>query len=83
MQLILRLSLLAGLAACAPLPGSDPAQTLRGPDAAPPLLPLDQLVAEAGTPRIGPEVTGSVEARAAALRARAKALQATPLPSGG
>ena len=62
------------LAACAPFPELDAV----GPDrAAPPqLLPIDDLLAQAGavTPDPGP----ALAARAAGLKARAAAIAATP-----
>ena len=78
MRLIL-LPVLLGLSACAPFPEAQAPQRLASPAEAPALLPLDQLVAQAGEAQITPAITGSVEARAAALRARAATMQSEPL----
>lgn len=79
MRSLLLLPALLWLCACAPFPEVEVPQGLAVPAEAPPLLPLDRLVAEAGAAQISPATTGSVEARAAALRARAAALQANPV----
>ena len=68
---------LAALAGCADYPEVIAAQDV--PTAAgdpPPLRPLYDVLAEAGTATITPETTAQVEARAAALRARARAMAA-------
>ena len=66
--------LLLCLAACAPFPQID----AMGPDTPPPppLLPIDELIAQAGagTPDPGPMLA----ARAARLKARAAAIAAAP-----
>lgn len=66
------LMLLAALAGCSPYPEVIAAErTSTAPAAAPPLRPLDELLAQAGTATVTPEITASVTGRAAALRARA------------
>ncbi|MBL9062580.1 hypothetical protein [Tabrizicola sp.] len=71
---VLLLCGLAALAACAPFPELE----AMGPDAAAPpqLLPIDELLSQAGatTPDPGP----GLAARAARLKARAAAIAATP-----
>lgn len=64
------------LAACASFPELDAA----GPDRATPpqLLPIDQLLAQAGTGETDPGP--ALAARAAALKARAAAIQTAPAP---
>ena len=65
---------LAALAACAPFPALDAVSPDR---AAPPqLLPIDELLAQAGAPT--PDPGPGLAARAAALKARAAAIAATP-----
>ena len=68
--------LLLCLAACAPFPQID----AMGPGTAPPppLLPIDELIAQAGasTPDPGPVLA----ARAARLKARAAGLGSSPVP---
>ncbi len=67
-----RLALVLLLAACDAPPDVGPIAT-DGP--APQLAPLDQLNAQAGAARSGPETAQSLDARGAALRARAAALR--------
>lgn len=67
---------LGAVAGCAEFPDLDravPASELSGPY--PPLLPIDQLLAQTDDPQIGAEDTQALEARAAALRARANRLR--------
>lgn len=67
--------LLAGsLVACAPFPEIEP----MGPDTGPPprLLPIDDLLAQAG--EVAPDPGPALAARAALLKARAAAIAATP-----
>ena len=67
---------LAGLAACAPFPELDALGTDSGPP--PPLLPLDDLLAQAQDTTSDPGP--AVAARAARLKARAAAIGAAPAP---
>lgn len=62
------------LAACAPFPEVD----ALGPDPGPPpqLLPIDEVLAQAGPP--GTDPGPAVAARAAALKARAAGIGASP-----
>lgn len=70
------LLLAAALTACAPFPQLDALDSTMAPP--PPLLPIDELLAQAGAPANdpGPAVT----ARAARLKARAAAIP-TPIPA--
>ncbi|AGY32433.1 hypothetical protein GQF56_05090 [Rhodobacter sphaeroides] len=77
MRLALILAAMAALAGCTAFPEVE-ARTSRADEPAPPLLPLDELLARAGTPTVTPETQASLEARAAALRARAASLQSAP-----
>lgn len=79
MRILVPLVMLLGLGACAPFPEVKAPVDLPVPATPPELQPLDRLVAQAGAAQISPTATGSVEARAAALRARAAAMQATPV----
>jgi hypothetical protein len=65
---------LAVLAACAPFPELDALGPDTGP--APKLLPMDDLLAQAGTTTKDPGP--AVAARAAGLKARATAISAAP-----
>ena len=71
---LLAVFLLFSLAACGAFPRGDAA----GPGTAtpPPLLPIEELIAQAGTP--APDPGPALAARAARLRARAAAIAATP-----
>jgi hypothetical protein len=71
------LTSLTALAACAPFPEVD----ALGPDAGPPpaLLPIDDLLSQAGTP--APDPAPGLLGRAARLKARASAIKAA-LPPG-
>lgn len=64
------------LAACTPFPELDNSPT-RAPANAPwpPLVPLDPLMAQAGTPDRAEAAAETLEARGAALRARAAAIR--------
>lgn len=68
--------LLLCLAACAPFPQVD----ALGPETAapPPLLPIDELIAQAGA--TDPDPGPALAARAAALKARAAAIATPPAP---
>lgn len=66
--------LLLCLAACAPFPQSGAMG--HGTATPPPLLPIDELIAQAGTST--PDPGPALAARAARLRARAAAIAATP-----
>lgn len=68
------LLLACGVAACTQFPEIDAVETPGVENAPyPELLPLDTLL-ESGPPRATPEMRGDVEARAAALKARAAGL---------
>lgn len=75
MRLSASILVLVAFTACAPFPELDAV----GPDTAPPpqLLPMDEILAQAGatTPDPGPALT----ARAARLKARATRITPTPL----
>ncbi len=67
-------ALLAGLPACAPLPAGTAGSA--GPDAPPPaLLPLDDILAQAGSVGAAADPGEALAARAARLRARAALMQ--------
>lgn len=66
--------LLLCLAACGPFPQRDAAGL--GTGTPPPLLPIDELIAQAGAP--APDPGPALAARAARLKARAEAIAATP-----
>jgi hypothetical protein len=74
MRLTLPLLLAAILSGCAPFPEID----ALGPDTGPPpqLLPIDDLLAQAGDQTADPGP--ALAARAAALKARAAAISAAP-----
>ncbi len=74
MRLLAIVLAFAGLAACAPFPELDG----MGPEAATPpqLLPIDELVAQAGAASADPGP--ALASRAARLRARAAAISAAP-----
>lgn len=79
MRPALILATLAALAGCADYPGVIAAEQASGaPAEPPPLLPLDKVLAQAGTAQVTPATTAAIEARAAALRARAAAMTAPP-----
>ncbi|MGP3697489.1 hypothetical protein [Rhodobacter sp. NSM] len=78
MRPALTLAAMLLLGACADYPEVIEAQSARADAPAPPLLPLDELLARAGTATVTSDTEASLEARAAALRARAAALQAPP-----
>ncbi|MBL9073074.1 hypothetical protein [Tabrizicola sp.] len=76
MRLTVLLLFLAAISACAPFP------ELRagGPEGVtpPPLLPIDELLAQAAAPT--PDPGPALVARAARLKARAAAIAVTPAP---
>ena len=74
MRRILRVLLGGTLAACATFPEIDAMGAETGPP--PQLLPLDDLLAQAGQP--GPDPAPDLAARAARLKARAAAIAAAP-----
>ncbi|AXQ92955.1 hypothetical protein LV780_03455 [Cereibacter azotoformans] len=78
MRPALILAVMTALAGCEQFPEVDAARAGREDAPPPPLLPLDELLAQAGTPTVSPETEAALEARAAALRVRAAALQAAP-----
>lgn len=65
--------LLPALLGCAPLPGAESAAVAQAPY--PALEPIDRILAEAEGGAITPATTAGIEARAAALRARAQGLR--------
>jgi hypothetical protein len=74
MRLIVLFLAVAGLIACAPFPELD-GMGLEG--ATPPqLLPIDQILAQAGAPSVDPGP--ALASRAARLKARAAAISASP-----
>lgn len=73
---VLLLFFATGLAACAPIPELDALGTAVRPP--PPLLPIDDLLAQAQDTM--PDPGPAVAARAARLKARAAAIGATPAP---
>ena len=76
------LCLMALCTACAQFPELDSALT-DGAETAPypDLLPVEELNARVGEPRIAPETASGIEARVAALRARAARLHGTVIDS--
>lgn len=75
-QTALCLCCLATLVACAPFPQVDAPGVTTAPP--PPLLPIDALIAQAGSP--APDPGPALAARAARLKARAAAIAAAPAP---
>ena len=76
----MRALFLASLLALAPGCGQYPEvieaeRTSTAPQEPPPLAPLGDLLARAGTPDVSADTTAAVEARAAALRRRAEGLR--------
>lgn len=75
-RIIAGCTLLAAVAACAEFPELDraiPASELSGPY--PPLVPVGTLLAQTDEPQIDEDAQARLEARAAALRARANRLK--------
>lgn len=78
----LALAFCVSLAACAEFPELDAALSEEARSAPYPiLLPVEELNARIDAPRIEPETAAGIEARVAALKARAQRLRGTVLDS--